>query len=955
MIKPVSIDKDTVQEPSMDFDFLRRSGIELIQQLAGESWTDFNLHDPGVTILEQLCYAITELAYRTDFPIKDLLADQNGDIDYPANAFFLKEEILTCNPVTINDYRKVIIDEVESVKNVWLYPITSAYSSGALSGLYKVVVQVNPQTADKLLSDSDLSIAIIEEVRRCFVSKRNLCEDIIDDIILLKPIKVSIEAEIMIESHLRAEEVLAYVYHELENKLNRPVRYYTEAELLDRGLSVDELYDGPFLKNGFIPDSELRDRKTVIDPAELIKSISQVEGVLSVKNLRVRNGQSENQNKPLNIPENSFALLDIKSSEQLIKLFKDNFEIAIKRPIFRSILQKVRESDTRNFISSFYSTSKQELIKGKNRHNEIYHSIQNQFPKVYGIGSEGLPLDTPKSRKAQAKQLKAYLLLFEQVMANYLGQLSNINEAFSIDFNKTGANTYFINPLYNVPDIKYLLKAFTSKHPELSEQEWEIFKSKEHNSYISSLNDFIETDQIFDERKNRLFDHLLARFNEFVTPYPVQLYCSLYESHLNDRRISTELKWKSTVLKRIPKLGSDRIKAFNYLDPHKHADNQGFAAKMRLLLYISEDNVGKMLSSVLDSENVSRENTETKALFQTEVNKAKQLDEISWLGDMPQILIDQKEISELIDTGMVINNDNVPNDAFLLQKQEINVLKYALDIRNFRIGPNPEKDSAYVIIYKSPDQKKWTIISHFANHSDAMKSLKNLISYIKKINIKSEGFYLLEHILIRPELDSKVFGFRFIARNGQKLMEHSRWMTFSERDEVMGSLLEILTGTDEVNAEKLEHLCKINLYASLSDLPEVDLNNQTEQEGKSLYNYFKIYASQKKKFLARFEMVVKGDDNQMITEDFFRLNMSVVFPSWPARFQDKNFRQAAENLFRLNAPAHVKINFIWMGLSKLKRFEAWYYDWKRFMSENIDQETRNVLRNALVHMLYQQK
>src|SRR5690606_29697974 len=143
-----------------------------------------------------------------------------------------------------NDYRKVIIDEIESVKNVWLYPITSTYSSGALSGLYKIVVQVDPKTADKLLLDSSLSASIINEVRRCFVSKRNLCEDIIEEIILLKPVKVSIEAEIMIEPHLRAEEVLAYVYHELENKLNCPVRYYTEAELLDRGLSIDELYDG---------------------------------------------------------------------------------------------------------------------------------------------------------------------------------------------------------------------------------------------------------------------------------------------------------------------------------------------------------------------------------------------------------------------------------------------------------------------------------------------------------------------------------------------------------------------------------------------------------------------------------------------------------------------------------------------------------------------------------------
>ena len=72
MIKPVTIEKDALKKPSLNFDYLRKSGIELIQQLSGKSWTDLNLHDPGLTILEQLCFSITELAYRTDFPLQDL-------------------------------------------------------------------------------------------------------------------------------------------------------------------------------------------------------------------------------------------------------------------------------------------------------------------------------------------------------------------------------------------------------------------------------------------------------------------------------------------------------------------------------------------------------------------------------------------------------------------------------------------------------------------------------------------------------------------------------------------------------------------------------------------------------------------------------------------------------------------------------------------------------------------
>jgi hypothetical protein len=41
-----------------------------------------------------------------------------------------------------------------------------------------------------------------------------------------------------------------------------------------------------------------------------------------------------------------------------------------------------------------------------------------------------------------------------------------------------------------------------------------------------------------------------------------------------------------------------------------------------------------------------------------------------------------------------------------------------------------------------------------------------------------------------------------------------------------------------------------------------------------------------------------------------------------------------------------------MGINKMKRFEAWYFDWKRFTANQIDPDTKEVLRNALVHMLY---
>src|SRR3546814_18347409 len=85
------IDKKRKLEPAMDYELLRSLGLKYIEELGSKSWTDYNAHDPGITIMEQLCYALTELGYRSDFDILDLMADKDGNIAGLQN-FFRSEE-----------------------------------------------------------------------------------------------------------------------------------------------------------------------------------------------------------------------------------------------------------------------------------------------------------------------------------------------------------------------------------------------------------------------------------------------------------------------------------------------------------------------------------------------------------------------------------------------------------------------------------------------------------------------------------------------------------------------------------------------------------------------------------------------------------------------------------------------------------------------------------------------
>jgi hypothetical protein len=112
-INPVSIEKKPDLKPAQDYYHLRKEGIGYIEQMGSRQWTDYNTHDPGITILEALCYAITDLAYRTGRDIKDMLTPESpstGKNPFPDQPFFTAREILTVNPWTPNDFRRILID-----------------------------------------------------------------------------------------------------------------------------------------------------------------------------------------------------------------------------------------------------------------------------------------------------------------------------------------------------------------------------------------------------------------------------------------------------------------------------------------------------------------------------------------------------------------------------------------------------------------------------------------------------------------------------------------------------------------------------------------------------------------------------------------------------------------------------------------------------------------------------
>jgi len=91
------------------------------------------------------------MAYRTNLPIADILTEKNGVISKEKNLFFAKEEMLTTSPLSSLDFRKIILDNVAEVHNVWIEPISTSGINNYIKGVFRIVVQVNDETAFNLI------------------------------------------------------------------------------------------------------------------------------------------------------------------------------------------------------------------------------------------------------------------------------------------------------------------------------------------------------------------------------------------------------------------------------------------------------------------------------------------------------------------------------------------------------------------------------------------------------------------------------------------------------------------------------------------------------------------------------------------------------------------------------------------------------------------------------------
>lgn len=370
---------------------------------------------------------------------------------------------------------------------------------------------------------------IVQTAWETLHAHRNLCEDWWTvDTIKNTPVAICADVEVKPESDI--EKVYAAVVVAIEQYLNPPIRFYSLNALRERNCAIEDIFEGPRLNHGFLLDEDLEktDLRKHIYVSDLINIIMDIEGVLAIKNILLTkyddSGKAAlpSQKWCLHIDEEHKPVLDAERSKLLF--FKNNLPYKVKHAEAKDSVLYLHGLNANYKLLG----AENDLSLPLGRHFELgnYSSLQHDLPDTYGTNKAGLPTTVSEERKGRAKQLKAYLLFYDQILAGYFSQLQHGKDLLGL---ANVTQTYFQqflpdwkddneNGIRNVAEL-YADSASLSK--VLAEP-----TAGEAGSITTARRKLLENEETFDDRRNRFLDHLIARFAESFNDYALMLYSS---------------------------------------------------------------------------------------------------------------------------------------------------------------------------------------------------------------------------------------------------------------------------------------------------------------------------------------------------------------------------------------------------------------------------------------------
>lgn len=725
--------------------------VVILHDLAISTWSDHNLHDPGITLLEHLAYALSDLSYRLGFNMADLLAESGTSQE--TKAFFSAADILPQAPLSLLDYRKLLLDQ-PGVKNVWLKVPGKPMPALRLenrNGICALVVSKDYGDKDNLYLNGNYDV-LIEPVDpdkpfykgvlwTRLAANRNLCEDI-NLISVLQPENIVIHLKIETESHVLLDPLFNAIALDLREWVSPQIRFYSLQEMLQRGKQPDEIFQGPPLANGFLDDDELRkfEKRTALRASDILHRVMDLKEVKVVR--QVEMGVMKTDGTASEMQAQYLSLRD-DYAPRLKKLQVDFF---VHGRQIKTITKEIN-ADT---FSDQGATEPEDntsgtglsTVKGRYRDPAHYYSVTHDFPLNYGIGPNGLPAGATAGRQAQAKQLKAYLALFEQILANHFAQLEHVKTLFAVGGQKW--NSYATQQLGQpdgIPGFGQLLQNPVGHGIRISNG-WETVTQKA-------------------ERLLRLTKHLLARsaedwpeppnFEADTLPHPVPFPApsgagassgnvvvtpglphlpepptTIPMPQLLPASIAEKISQQRRFLSNYGALGFGRGLAYNYKDPQGAHDPDNISG------------LEKRLSHLLGMPTFT---ADPYTLIEVEYYQEKDTDP---LNEFRFRVLEKSTRKILLSSSMHYHDIGAARLELEL------VLERAKINSAYQLADTDEKIKRYYFNITRIDGE---VIARRIEYFKTSQKRREAIEYLKKLCSglqKTDCFYMLEHSLIGP-------------------------------------------------------------------------------------------------------------------------------------------------------------------------------------------------------------
>jgi hypothetical protein len=655
------------------------------------------------------------------------------------------------------DTGTIVIDHIDVTKKPKWWEVTVIYSD-ARTLTYQVVITLRqkvkdletlievklkevaqPDPLDSFLLHKSFfrsyynklqeTIKLIKQAKASLHAHRCLCEDFkhIDTVI---PVGIGFCADIEVRPETDIEQVLAEVYFLIEEYLNPDIKFYSLQEMVDKQIAAEDIFEGPKLTHGFIDTKELMQTqlRSEIRVSDIINLIMDVEGIVSVKNVLLSEydkwGQPKlpSQKWCLHLPPYHKPVLKVNFSKVLF--FKDNLPFRANAQETADILSVLRGINERAKLKGH--ANDWPAPKGTHYQLDDYYPVQYELPQIYGIGKDGLPSTATPARKGQALQLKAYLLFYDQLLADFFSQLHHAKDLFSLD--DTVQQTYFTQHITDLKDVSLIYKKVkdlrTGLEVTLEDAQkaplapgalppQDTANNNQHYELVESLDTFYD-------RRNRFLDHLLARFAESFNEYVLMLY-----TITNGEKIKKEngklIKDKIAFLKDYPVVSAERGKAFDYLSPSWNTSNvSGLEKRVARLTGIADYN-RRNLFCYIDIRIINEGTAaDPKYIFQV----------VDAAANILLVSLQQYDKYETIDQLVNKVYDSLThNDRYYMD--QVSAAKYFVKLRD-GYGKTIATSNSY-----------------FTKESTAQTFIDDVITKLTP-PCDPEGMYLIEHLLLRP-------------------------------------------------------------------------------------------------------------------------------------------------------------------------------------------------------------